>query len=783
MVVKKGVELGTKQIVDLIAKLSAKQKKQVAKSLGIRSGVVQSATGAGIATVGEKLVEGGVNAAAKSMSELQTALAAVEQSMGVDIPGSIGELGGQILKLRISLDDLSKDVGRATGLFTKLGGQLEEVAQRNRDLGVTFERTSKAMIGLDQGFSMLARSTKQQRQETLRFTFALENLGVAAEDSGRGLEVFARGTAMSQEAARKSTERLIQLSRQIAYKGGPAQMMRDIAEIGPMIAKFGANSEQVMSDLAKEARKTGLDMRQIFDVSDQFDTFEGALETAGKLNAQFGLGLSSTALLRADEAERRQIIVDSFQAQYGSFEGLGDRRQKQFMAEALGFGKNVQDARKYLEGEPITTDQVDSLESAAKAQTKVSEMGAAAQEKALTAMGDVNLPFNLGKLNNTADMLAGTFTSLNASVQYFNEMSALRVGGDLASAIFPGAENIIGGLQAMGEMGVLARATRVAAGEKAGTIPTSGPAPGTPMGQTAPGNMSYDDMALYGAGATVVGTGAYGVGRRVMSNRAAAKAAETAAKNIPRATGLPGFSRTPGLTPKQIAELKFQKLTGKPSSAPSPGSFFDDFIKPVAKGADDAAIGATSSASKGLLKNVGRVVGPALAFGFAEAEAREAAKAEGTTVGAQRGKQYAGAFGSIAAGAAMAGVMGGPAAPVTALVGGIAAAFLGERAVEAAYDYVFGDDKDKKKREAAKVRSKNQSADQALKKQQDSERQVVASAGMAEAGSPFSTTTNVYLGEELIHSSTQTPDNMMSQNPRRLKKVPRGQVSSNTVIG
>ena len=28
-------------------------------------------------------------------------------------------------------------------------------------------------------------------------------------------------------------------------------MMRDIAEIGPMIVKFGSSSEQVMGDLAK----------------------------------------------------------------------------------------------------------------------------------------------------------------------------------------------------------------------------------------------------------------------------------------------------------------------------------------------------------------------------------------------------------------------------------------------------------------------------------------------------------------------------------------------------
>ena len=62
-------------------------------------------------------------------------------------------------------------------------------------------------------------------------------------------------------------------------------------------------------------------------MSDQFDTFEGALDKAGQLNAQFGLGLDSIALMQADDAERRDIIVGRFSELYGNFESL-DKRQK-----------------------------------------------------------------------------------------------------------------------------------------------------------------------------------------------------------------------------------------------------------------------------------------------------------------------------------------------------------------------------------------------------------------------------------------------------------------------
>jgi hypothetical protein len=748
-------------LVKMVSQATTSQKKKIAKELapylGGSTGKTVAATGTVVAgvegakTIGGAVIGAGVNAAKKAATELQEAMLAVEESVGINVPTSLGELGGQILKLRLSLDDLSKDVGRATGLFTKLGGQLEEVAKRNRDLGVTFERTSRAMMGLDQGFSLLASSTKKQRQETLRFTFALENLGVAAEDSGKGLEVFARGTAMSQEAARKSTERLIQLGRQIAYKGGPAQMMRDIAEIGPMIAKFGTGAEQVMGDLAKEARKTGLEMSQIFDVSDQFDTFEGALETAGKLNAQFGLGLSSTGLLQANDAERRQIIVSSFQEKYGSFEGLGDRRQKQAMAESLGFGNNIQDARKYLSGEALPSGEVGSLMGAAKTQVKVSEMGQAAQEKALTAMGGVDVP-GLGRLNEMSDKLVLTFQSLNASTQYFRDKTIVGTGANSLKSLFPGLGKYFDLAKTGTEVGMLNRAAATARGERAG-LPV-----GTPAGQTAAGNMGYGDMAMYGAGATgVAGTGAYGY-RRVMNSRAAATAAaEEAAKKVAAAAATPLPRYSMGMGPRHM-----------PSTAP----LVDDLI---AKGGTSMA----GRAGAATLKIAGKVAGPLgyVAEGYA---AKQQAEEESTRTGKDLTQSYvkhgvgaAGGMAAFALGAKVGAVAGSPTGPgaiLSALAGGIIGAgayFLSgaEEAVEGGVEFMQGG-------KAATVKSQKQSADQAIRKQQSSERQTVASAATTPYAGTQPFTLNVNVGDELIHSEQIDPQKLLSPTGHsRLRKM------------
>ena len=430
----KAISDGDTKLAEKIAKeLDPKFAKGSLKKWLTRVGI-----GTGVIGGGSSVAMGLFSSGLEQLGDLSTnVFGAMEQALSVNIPASLGELTAEFLKLRINVQELQIDVGRATGQFEKLGGQIETITRLNRTLGVTFERTAKAMMELDSGFSLLGITTERQREQTLRLTFALENLGVAASDTGKGLEVFARGTSLSEEAARKSVERLIQLGRQISYKGGPAQMMKDIAEIGPMIAKFGTSSERVMADLAVHARKTGLEMRQIFDVADQFDTFEGALEAAGKLNAQFGLGLSSVALSQADDAERRQIIVDRFHELYGSFDNL-DRRQKQFMGETLGFGKNIQDTRKYFEETGFTQEAVTGLMPEAERRVKLSEAGQAGMEQVIAqTVGGVTIP-GQGKIADVTDTMVNSFRDVNSATQTFTKTLLAVQGASLLELGFKG---------------------------------------------------------------------------------------------------------------------------------------------------------------------------------------------------------------------------------------------------------------------------------------------------------------------------------------------------------
>ena len=358
------------------------------------------------------------------------ALRGLEEAVGINVPESIGGLAGEIVKLTVKLDDLQKDVGRATGMFVHLGQNVQGIARQFRHLGVTYERTAKAMIALDKGFSQLNVTTRTQQYALLQFTHQMENLGVSADVTGKALEVFARGTFSTQQSAIRATKSIIQFSREIRYKGGPAQMAADIMAIGPMLNKYGSATETTLKQMAVQARKTGLEMKQIFDVSDQMDTFEDASEMIGRLNANFGLGLNAVTLMQANEAERRQIVVDRFHSMYGTFDNL-DRRQKQTMGQLLGFGSNIQDTRKYFEEQGMASSFGMGFDASAQAATKFSETAQAANEELITKMkGD-------SRVSAVVDELVGTLSNFNSALAYSTTVMSYSMKGE-------GIEKILG---------------------------------------------------------------------------------------------------------------------------------------------------------------------------------------------------------------------------------------------------------------------------------------------------------------------------------------------------
>ena len=98
---------------------------------------------------------------------------------------------------------------------------------------------------------------------------------------------------------------------------------------------YGKESINVFKGLQAAAKAAGVETSVLLGIAKQFDTFSGAAEGAGKLNALLGTQLSTTKMLRAEEDERIRMIVESVQAQGVAFQDM-DRHTQLAIANSVG---------------------------------------------------------------------------------------------------------------------------------------------------------------------------------------------------------------------------------------------------------------------------------------------------------------------------------------------------------------------------------------------------------------------------------------------------------------
>ena len=187
-----------------------------------------------------------------------------------------------------------------------------------------------------------------------------------------------------------------------------------------MLAKLGENGSEAFTQLSVVSKATGMEMNKLLAITDKFDTFEGAAEAAGSLNAALGGNFvdSMSLMMETDPAERFKMIRGAVEDAGLAFEDMG-YFQKKMMAEAMGLS-SVGDLAKAMSGdlEAVAeglgeTDA--SLEAAQADAFKIrtpEEIALAAAEAAKPAFGEIaNTLADAGE--QFATQIQGPVTELN----------------------------------------------------------------------------------------------------------------------------------------------------------------------------------------------------------------------------------------------------------------------------------------------------------------------------------------------------------------------------------
>lgn len=329
-----------------------------------------------------------------------------EQLTGVQLDSlfTIKGITSGLINMAVSLDKASVNLAKTTGYTQALRGNMVGLAKASDGLFLTVEHGAAVVGGLTTQFSLYAAQNKTTQDLVEKTTSIFMRLGVDVAETATAFDMLTRGMGLNIDAANSVVLSFSQLSQEIGVP--TAQLVKDFNALAPELARFGKRGDEVFRNLERRSRALGMSTTEMFNFSEIGDTFEGASDLAGKLNAQFGMQLNSMELMRAEGVDRIDLLRQEFQARGMNFEDL-HKRQKQMMAEIMG--TDVQTAAR-LFGDPIELqkyqrEQLEASERAGKMIDLQEKFASAVQKVYLLA--EPALSVMVGLFTKLVDLIGG----------------------------------------------------------------------------------------------------------------------------------------------------------------------------------------------------------------------------------------------------------------------------------------------------------------------------------------------------------------------------------------
>jgi len=268
---------------------------------------------------------------------------AIALAAGVAI--AVAALVAAVFAIGKEIDTMSKQIASATGFANDFHSQLTETQAATFSAGVSFKELAKTLQALSTGFSKFDPKNEAVNNKLVETVSLLGKIGVTAETSVKAIDHFTRAMGMSEAVAADMTAELAMTGRQMGITSG--KMVSDFSSASGRLAMYGADNIKVFKDLEAQIKATGLEMNTMLGISQQYDSFDKAAESAAKLNSVLGTQLSSLELLNATDSERITMIRQQVKLSVGgNFDSL-DKFTKLHIAEAMGL-KDVAEAQRLL---------------------------------------------------------------------------------------------------------------------------------------------------------------------------------------------------------------------------------------------------------------------------------------------------------------------------------------------------------------------------------------------------------------------------------------------------
>ena len=247
-------------------------------------------------------------------------------------------------KMALDIDNLSKDLGKATGFGNKFGHTIKAMGVEGNMMGIGFKESAAALTALTSGLSSFNPNAAKTNKYVGLTVAKLEKLGVSAAASVKSIDHMQRAMGMTAEQAADMTAQVARMGKEIGITG--TKMINDFVGASGRLAIYGKESTKELKALASQAKATGIEIGSLLNISSKFDKFDTAAESVGQLNAVLGTQLSTIEMINASDSEKIMLMKQEVQASVGNFDAL-DKHTKQYIAHAMGV-KDVAEAQRLL---------------------------------------------------------------------------------------------------------------------------------------------------------------------------------------------------------------------------------------------------------------------------------------------------------------------------------------------------------------------------------------------------------------------------------------------------
>lgn len=298
-----------------------------------------------------------------------------------------------------------------TGVAKQYNAVLYDVQKQGNRFGITAAEGGDAMASLLAGFNDFHRSAPGVQKDLAIGVAGLNKLGVSSSETASLLNNLNKIMGQSGTQALATTKKIGMMGTAIGIS--TSKMLKDYNASLKTLAVYGDKSIEVFTGIAAAAKAAGVETGTLLGLADKFDTFSGAAETTGKLNAILGSQLSATEMLTMSEDERIKTLISSVQATGQAF-GSMDKFTQKAIASAAGisdmaeanriFGMSMSEYESYEDQMKSSADSQKQFEEAMKNITPVLE-----KLKLLAAQMAANFAPVLETIGNTVQTMVDTF--------------------------------------------------------------------------------------------------------------------------------------------------------------------------------------------------------------------------------------------------------------------------------------------------------------------------------------------------------------------------------------